>query len=272
MAQHGLLQPYGCKQFTIPAFPPPPLTRFLFSVICGVSDCTAACTDASLCHTAARGGREAHGRSKGGQSGGPSRAEQEAPSMPSQPTAGAGPTACSHTATNHSTVHLAACTHPCRAAQGSRRPAWQPASPGADPAALPGRPPPHAPPPAPANRAPAVKSGVRHHGPQAVREPLQIPLPTVGGQPRQARVAAQRGTAHAVHLSAGTHPPVHWRPPAHGRRGQTGPGTPAPSAAGPGPRQSSPAGTPSPSAGGGAEGAGQAEGARGGQPDRGCNT
>ncbi len=42
---------------TVPVAPspsplPPPLTRFLFSVICGVSDCTAACTDASLCHTA----------------------------------------------------------------------------------------------------------------------------------------------------------------------------------------------------------------------------
>lgn len=45
-------------------------------------------------------------------------------------------------------------------------------------------------------------------------------------------------------------PPGRWRPPARGRRGQRGPGTPAPSAAGPGPRQSSPAGTPSPSAAG----------------------
>ncbi len=32
----------------------PGLTRFLFSVICGVSACTAACTLASLCHTVAR--------------------------------------------------------------------------------------------------------------------------------------------------------------------------------------------------------------------------
>lgn len=44
----------------------PLLTRFLFSVICGVSACTAACTDASLCHTARTQRGRAQMRRRGG--------------------------------------------------------------------------------------------------------------------------------------------------------------------------------------------------------------